>query len=146
MRIRRFITAAVVVAATSIGLVATVGTPGYAIGRSTCTTYDQGGFTGDVCVQYLGLGEGRFIGNGHAQSYPGNCATFRIDLIDPDGSRVQTTGPLACHTGTIGSVGFPAIGFVKERAFARLTSFDGAGNSILSVQTDILASPFSPVH
>jgi hypothetical protein len=144
MKVFRTSTAAVAVATAVTAVVTAVGAPSYAAGRQTCTPFNQGGWNGDVCVSYVGFGDGEFIGTAHAVSYPSDCASFRIDLVDPYSSLVKTTGNLPCRTGTIGSVEFPAIAFVKERAQAHLLSFDSAGNTLLSVETDILASPFAP--
>jgi hypothetical protein len=145
MRSRRVITAAVTVAAAAAAMVAAVGTPSYAVGFKTCTPFDQDGWKGDACMSYAGLGgDGELVATAHADSYPTNCATFRIDLIDPYGTRERSTANIPCHTGSIGMVEFAAIGFVKERAYDRLTAFDSAGNSIFSFDSPVFASPYAP--
>ncbi|MEV4140957.1 hypothetical protein AB0J72_53435 [Dactylosporangium sp. NPDC049742] len=148
MSIRKAVTTAVAVAATAAGLVLTAGAPssaasGYNPPRQ-CSLYDQSGYKGDVCVTYYGFGDGVFVADAHAERYPAGCARFRVDLIDTYGTRTWTSGDVPCVTGTVGSARYPAIVFVKERAQARVTSYDSTGAVLLSVTTDVLASPYAP--
>lgn len=145
MRIRNAISAAAVVAVTAVGIVAAAGTPGYAAERVSpfkkCTEFERGGFKGAVCVDRVGLGEQVFIGTANIDSYPADCAKFRIDLVDADRPRARSIDNIPCATGRIGGVSYPAGATVHGRAFARLLSFDSAGNTILSIDSVVLGAP-----
>ena len=145
MRIRKAISTAVVLAAATVGTVTAVGAPAQADWVPPfrkCTAYDQGGFKGDVCVDRVGLGPQTFLGLANIETYPRNCAKFRIDVIDADGPGTRFLDNITCTTGRIGDARYLAELTVNGRAFARLTSFDSAGHTLLTVDSVIIVSPF----
>ncbi|MFJ9742045.1 hypothetical protein [Streptomyces sp. NPDC101166] len=145
MRIRNAISAAVVMATATVGTITAVGGPAQAAWEPPfrkCTSFDQSGFRGDVCVDRVGLGPQEFLGLGHIQAFPGNCATLRVDVVDPDGTAVHSVNNVPCANGTVGTARYLAELHVNGRAYARLVSFDRAGNTLLSVNSEIIVSPF----
>jgi hypothetical protein len=144
MRIRNAISAAVVAAAATVGMITAV-SPAQAAWEPPfrkCTSFDQSGFRGDVCVDRVGLGPQEFLGLGHIQEFPSNCAKLRVDVVDPDGTAVRSVNNIPCATGTVGTARYLAELHVNGRAYARLVSFDSAGNTLLSVNSEIIVSPF----
>ncbi|WNM35904.1 hypothetical protein RKE30_38905 [Streptomyces sp. Li-HN-5-11] len=144
MRIRNAISAAVFVATTAVGTITAVCGPAQADWAPfrKCTSFDQSGFKGDVCVDRIGLGPQEFLGLGHIQAFPSNCATFRVDVVDPDGTAVHSVNNIPCATGMVGTARYLAELHVNGRAYARLVSFDSAGKTLLSVNSEIIVSPF----
>ncbi|WP_326670558.1 hypothetical protein [Streptomyces sp. NBC_01257] len=145
MRIRNSISTAVVVATATVGMIAATGSPAQADWVPPfrkCTSFDQNGFKGDVCVDRIGLGPQEFLGLGHIQEFPSNCARFRVDVVDPDGTAVRSVNNIPCATGAVGTARYLAELHVNGRAYARLVSFDSAGNTLLSVNSEIIVSPF----
>ncbi|MEH0548196.1 hypothetical protein QA802_35575 [Streptomyces sp. B21-105] len=145
MRIRKAISAGVVVATAAVGTITAVGGPAQAAWEPPfrkCTSFDQGGFRGDVCVDRVGLGPQEFLGLGHIQAFPSKCAKFRVDVVDPDGTAVRSVNNIPCATGTVGTARYLAELHVNGRAYARLVSFDSEGNTLLSVNSEIIVSPF----
>ncbi|MER5728388.1 hypothetical protein ABT084_08550 [Streptomyces sp. NPDC002138] len=145
MRIRNAISAAVVVATTTVGMITTAVGPAQAAWVPPfrkCTSFDQSGFKGDVCVDRVGLGPQEFLGLGHIQEFPSKCAKFRVDVVDPDGTAVHSVNNIPCATGAVGTARYLAELHVNGRAYARLVSFDSAGNTLLSVNSEVIVSPF----
>jgi hypothetical protein len=139
MRIRNAFSAAVVVATATAGMITAV-SPAQAAWEPPfrkCTSFDQSGFEGDVCVDRVGLGPQTFLGLGHIQAFPSNCAKLRVDVVDPDGTAVHSVNNIPCATGTVGTARYLA-----ELHVNRLVSFDSAGNTLLSVNSEIIVSPF----
>lgn len=146
MRIRRAITAAAAVATITAGTLAAFATPSYAAVPKKCTTYNQGGWTGDVCVTYFGLGSDIFKSNADVTAFPSNCATIRVDLLNRYGVLDRAGTSVACRTGNIAGgldCGSDCLD-PRERAAARVNAYDSAGNLIFTAQSDVLASPFAP--
>ncbi|WP_330331937.1 hypothetical protein OHS33_20940 [Streptomyces sp. NBC_00536] len=145
MRIRKAISSAVVVATAAVGTITAVGGPAQAAWVPPfrkCTSFDQNGFKGNVCVDRIGWGPQEFLGQGEIQSFPSKCAKFRVDVVDPDGTAVHSVDNIPCTTGTIGTARYLAELHVNGRAYARLAGFDSAGNTLLSVNSEIIVSPY----
>ncbi|MEU1587847.1 hypothetical protein [Micromonospora sp. NPDC005710] len=147
MRIRRAIGAAATVTAVTAGVLAGFAAPSQAAIPKECATYTQGGWNGDVCVSYIGLGNSLFRTNANVTAFPANCATIRVDLLNAYGVLSRTGVAVPCQTGAIkgahNCAGAECI-TPRERAVARINAYDSAGNLILTVQTAVLASPFAP--
>ncbi|MFF4383660.1 hypothetical protein [Kitasatospora sp. NPDC001547] len=147
MRIRKAISATVVAATAAVGIVTATG--GAAQAQTAwvppfqkCTSFDQNGFKGDVCVDRVGWGPQEFIGFGQIESFPANCAKFRVDVADPDGTAVHSVNDIPCTTGHVGTARYLAELHVNGRGYARLVAFDGAGKTLLSVNSEIIVSPY----
>ncbi|MDX5563135.1 hypothetical protein PYK79_06485 [Streptomyces sp. ID05-04B] len=145
MRIRKAISTAVAVTTAAVGMITAAGGPAQADWVPPfrkCTSFDQSGFKGDVCVDRVGLGPQEFLGLGHIQAFPGKCAKLRVDVVDPDGTAVHSVNNIPCATGAVGTARYLAELHVNGRAYARLVGFDSAGNTLLSVNSEIIVSPF----
>ncbi|MET9698751.1 hypothetical protein ABZY31_17735 [Streptomyces sp. NPDC006529] len=145
MRIRKAISAAVVVASAAVATITAAGAPAQAAWESPfrkCTSFDKSGFKGEVCADRFGWGAQEFWGQGAIQAFPSNCAKFRVDVVDPDGTAVHSVNNIPCAVGAVGTARYLTELHVNGRAYARLVSFDSAGNTLLSVNSEIIVSPY----